>query len=87
MSIFPGFHLLQNFFLLFRDPEAADHFDGDRKCRKALLESFEMLESKHGGGRKHGDLLVVTDCLESGAHGDFCFAVSDIAAEQAVHRL
>ena len=73
---FAGFHLLQNFFLLLRRAEAADHFDGDRKRREALLESFVVLEGEDGGGREHGDLLVVADGLESGAHGDFGLAVT-----------
>ena len=83
---FAGFDSLQNFFDLFRRAEAADHFDGDGKGREALLESFVVLKRQDGGGREHGDLLVVADGLEGGAHGDFCLAVTDIAAEQAVHR-
>ena len=84
---FAGFHLLQNFFLLLRRAEAADHFDGDGKGGKALLESFVVLEGEDGGGRQHRDLLVVADGLESGAHGDFRLAVADVAAEQAIHGL
>ena len=55
--------------------------------REALLESFEVLEGQHRGGRQHGDLLVVADGFERRAHGDFRLAVAHIAAEQAVHRL
>ncbi len=54
---------------------------------EALLESFVVLEGEDGGGREHRDLLVVADRLESRAHGDFCLAVADVAAEQAVHGL
>ena len=75
----------ENFFNLLRGAEAADHFDLDGKGREALLESFAVLEGEDGGGREHGDLLVVADGLEGGAHGDFGFAVADIAAEQAIH--
>ena len=82
-----GFGFLQDFFLLLRGAEAADHFDGDGEGREALLEGFEVLEGEHRGGREHGDLLVVADGFESGAHGDFSFAVADVAAEQAVHGL
>ncbi len=39
-----GFCLLQDFFLLLRGAEAADHFNGDGKWREALLESFKVLE-------------------------------------------
>ena len=84
---FAGFGFLQDFFLLLRGAEAADHFDGDGKRGEALLESFEVLEGEDGGGREHGDLLVVVDGFEGGAHGDFGFAVADVAAEQAVHGL
>ena len=84
---FSGFHLLQNFFLLLRGAEAADHFNGDGKRRKALFESFVVLEGQHGRGREHGHLLVVADGLEGGAHGDFRLAVADVAAEQAIHGL
>ena len=84
---FARFHLLQNFFLLLRRAEAADHLDGDGKRRKALLESFVVLEGEDGGGREHRNLLVVADGLERGAHGDFRLAVAHVAAQQAVHGL
>ena len=84
---FSGFGFLQDFFLLLRVAEAADHFDGDGERGEALLESFEVLEGEDGGGREHGDLFVIGDGFEGGAHGDFGFAVADIAAEQAVHGL
>ena len=46
-----------------------------------------MLEGEDGGGREDGDLLAVLHGFEGGAHGDFGFAVADVAAEQAVHGL
>ncbi len=45
-----------------------------------------MLEGEDRGGREHGDLLAILHGFEGGAHGDFGFAVADVAAEQAVHR-
>ena len=57
------------------------------KRRKALLESFKVLERKHRGRREHRDLLVIADRFERGAHGDFRLAVTHIATKQAVHRL
>ena len=74
-------------FCCFGVAEAADHFDGDGERSEALLESFVVLEGEDRGRREHGDLLVVADGLECGAHGDFCLAVADVAAEQAVHGL
>src|SRR6266446_10945 len=58
---FSGFHFLQNFFLLLRSAEAADHFDGDWKRRKTLLKRFVVLEGEDRRGRQHRDLLVVGD--------------------------
>ena len=46
-----------------------------------------MLEGEDRRGREHRDLLVVGDSFESGAHGDFCLSVADVAAEQAIHGL
>ena len=46
---FAGFGFLQNFFLLLRIAEAADHFDGDGERSEALLESFVVLEGEDGG--------------------------------------
>jgi len=80
-----GFHLLQNFFDLPGRPEAADHFDREREGREPLLESFVVLEGKYSSGRKHSDLLVVTQGLEGSAHRNFGLAISDIATQQAIH--
>ena len=82
---FAGFHSLQNFFHLLGRPEAADHFDRQRKRRESLLESFVVLEREDSSGREHGDLLVVAQGLEGGAHRDFGLAVADVAAQQAIH--
>src|SRR5207302_4617086 len=73
--------------LLGRAAEAAKQFDTHGKSREALLESFEVLEGEDGGWREQGDLLVVIDDFEGGAHGHFRFAVADITAEEAIHRL
>ena len=37
-------------------------------------------------GDKHGDLLAGVNGLERRAHGDLGLAVTDVAANQAVHR-
>ena len=80
-------NFLQNFFLLFGRAESADHLDRDWECGEALLESLIMLKDQNRGGREHCHLLVVADGFECRAHGDFCLAVADIPAKQAVHRL
>ena len=84
---FAGFGFLQNFLLLFRVAEAADHFDGDGERSEALLEGFVVLEGEDRRGSEDGNLLVIADGLERGAHGDFRLSVSHVAAEQAVHGL
>jgi len=54
---------------------------------KPFLKGFKMLEGEHGGGRENRDLFVVNNSFEGGTHGNFRFAVADVAAEQAVHGL
>src|SRR5271168_4207001 len=49
------FRFRENFLLLFRIAEAADHFNSDRERPEALLESFVMLEREHGRRREYGD--------------------------------
>ncbi len=83
---FAGFERGQGFLLLGGGAEAAEHFDARGKCGEAALEGFEVLKGEDGGGSEDGDLLGVGDGFEGGAHGDFGFAVADVAAEEAIHR-
>ena len=83
---FAGLDASNNVLLLLRRAEARDHFDVDGELRKALLECFKMLETQNRRGREDSDLLAVLHCLEGRAHGDFCFPVAHIAAEQPIHR-
>src|SRR5260370_21294886 len=46
-----------------------------------------MLESKHGGRSENRHLLVIHDGFKCRAHGHFGLAITDVAAEEAVHRL
>src|ERR1700694_3426396 len=77
--------LLRSLLVLPGRAEAAHHLDGDRKGGKAALEVLKVLEGQDCGGRKHGHLLVVLHSLERGAHSDLGLAITDIAAQQAVH--
>ena len=86
-SILPCFGLLEDGRLFLRGAEAGEHFDLDGEVGEAALEGFEVLEGEDGGGGEDGDLLAVLHGLEGGAHGDFGFAVADVAAEEAVHGL
>ncbi len=81
-----GFEVGENFLLFGGAAEAAEHFDAHGKCGEALFEGFEMLESENGGGSKNGDLFAVGDGFEGRAHGDFGFAVADVAAQEPIHR-
>ncbi len=56
-----------------------------REGGEALFEGLVVLQGEHRGRREHGDLLVVAQRFKSRAHGDFRFAVADVAAEQAIH--
>jgi len=66
--------------------EAGDHLNGHGELREPLLEGLEVLEGEDRGRREDRDLLAVLYRLEGRAHGYFGFAVSDVAAEQAIHR-
>ena len=57
------------------------------KGLEAPAKSLEVLKSQHSGGCEHNYLLAVAQRLESGPHHYFGLAVSDVSAEQAVHRL
>ena len=81
-----GGDFLDGLLLLLRGAEAAEHIDLDGKGREALLEGVVVLEGEHRGRRQHHDLAIVADCLEGRAHGDFRLAVTDVAAQQPVHR-
>src|SRR5262249_15335514 len=52
----------------------------------SLLECFEVLKTENRCRRKYRDLLAVTDSLESSAHGNFSFAVTDVTTDEAIHR-
>src|SRR5579872_6547739 len=72
---------------LFRTSETAEHFDTHRKRLEPFFECLKMLETKHGGRRKDGNLFAVAQRFKGRAHDDFGFAVTYVAAKQAVHRL
>ena len=66
--------------------EAAEHVDADRKAGKPLAQSLLVLKREHGGGCQKRHLFAVHYRLERGAHRHFRLAVSDVAAEQTIHR-
>ena len=81
------FGLFEDDFLLLWGAEAGDHLDVDGEVGEAFFEGFVVLKAEDGSWREDGDLFSVLYCFEGGAHGDFGFAVADVAAEEAVHGL
>ncbi len=82
-----GRQVLDDALLLAAGAEAREQLDANRIIRHALAERVEMLLRQHGRRHQHGDLLAVHHRFERGADGDLGFAVADVAADQAVHRL
>ena len=66
--------------------EAAEHLDGHGVAGHALAEGVEVLLGEDGGGHQHRHLPAVQHRLEGGADGHLGLAVTDVAADQAVHR-
>ena len=50
-----------------------------------LAERIEVLLRQDRGGHQHSHLHAILYCFEGSADSDLCFAVTDIAADQAVH--
>ncbi len=71
----------------FRAAEAAEHFDAHRERLEALLERLECWKQSTVVGASTATCLPSPMRFESRAHHDFGLAVTDVAAEQAVHRL
>ena len=46
-----------------------------------------VLMGEDGRRDEHGDLIPVINGLKSGPYRDFCFSVTDVAADEAVHGL
>ena len=87
MSTLPCSAFSRMTFCSFGGAEAGDHLDVDGEVGEAALEGLVVLEAEDGGGGEDGDLFSVLHGFEGGAHGDFGFAVADVAAEEAVHGL
>ena len=79
--------MLQNLLLLLRRVVAREQLDRDRERREAPQERAVVLIREDGRRREDGHLLAVHHRLERRAHRHFGLAVSDVAAQQPVHRL
>ena len=67
--------------------EPREHLDLDRIGREPLPESAQVLLCKNRRRAENRDLTARIDDFKRGPNGDFRFAVANVAADQAVHRL
>ena len=81
------FKVCDDLFLFLGRAEAREHFDAHRRVGHALGEGLVVLLGEDGRWHQYGDLFVVADGLEGGAHGNFGLAITDVAADEAVHRM
>ena len=86
MSTLPDARSSRIVFRLLLRPEAADHVDRHRESREPIAQRLQMLKRQHRRGREKRDLLAVHDGLERRPHRHFGLAVSDVAAQQPIHR-
>ena len=70
-----------------RRAKAREQIDAHGIIGHALAEIIVMLLRENGRGHEDGDLFPLHDRFERGANGHFSFAVTDVAADQPVHRL
>ena len=69
----------------FDGEKAAHHLDAHRMIAKAMAKSLQVLLRQDRRRRQHGHLFAAFDGEKRRAHGDFGFAVTDVAADQTVH--
>ena len=72
---------------LLRTLEAAHHLHRDRVIGEALGKGPMVLRREDRRRHQHGDLLLVFHRLECRPQRHFRLAVTDVAADQPVHRL
>src|SRR5450830_556349 len=61
--------------------------DAYRPVGEAIGEGLRMLFGQQGRRRENRDLLAAHDGDKGGAQGDFRLAETDVATNQAIHRL
>ena len=81
------FQILQRFFLLGRCAETAQKINAHREILHALDKCIVMLLCQNGGRNEVDDLFALLHCLKRCTDRNLGLAVSDIAADQAVHNL
>ena len=81
------FHIVQTFLLLFWCTETGQQFNFHGIVRHSLAERIIMLLCQNRRGHKECHLLAFLRCLECCTDGYFCFAVTNVAADESVHDL
>ena len=71
--------------LLLWGSEAREHFDFYGVGSQSLPEGVEVLLCKNCGRHKEGNLFTIHNGFKCRAQGDLCFAITNVAADQAVH--
>ena len=80
-------NLLQNSALLLRRTKTVQQANLYAEIAHALLEANIMLLCQHCCRRQHRHLLAVKHSLKGSTQGHLSFAIADITAKQAFHRL
>ncbi len=78
--------LLKDFFLLLFTAKPREHFHGKRKFLKAFFEAVIMLTGQQCRGYQHNGLFAFSCTFKDRARRHFRFAVTDITAQQTIHR-
>lgn len=79
--------LLEGFSTFGGVGESVEEGDVDVESGKAFGEAPEVLLGKDGGWAEESNLFAGLGNLECGADGDLGFSESDVAADQAIHRV
>ena len=81
-----GGQILERLFLLGAGAEPADQIGPDRERGEPVGHCLVVLKREHGGRCQQADLLAVHHGFERRPHRHLGLAISDISAEEAVHR-
>ncbi len=83
----PQRKIIQNILFLFGRCETIQTADRDAEMLHTLGKRLKMLHGEHRRRRQHHRLVAAHHAFEDGAHRDFRFPESHVAAEQHLHRL
>ena len=79
--------VLEDLQLLAGRAEARKQFEANWVIGHPFAKGVEVLLRQHGGGHEDCHLPTIHHRLEGGADGDFGFAIANVTADEAVHRL